>query len=111
MLVVEVDRLNAEAAQAGFRRAAHIGRAAVHAAQRRVGRIAQDAELGCKEKAAPTPLERLADQHLVGVRSVDVRRVEEVDAQLERPVDGGQRLLLVASAVELAHAHTTQANG
>jgi hypothetical protein len=50
-----------------------------------------------------------ADQHFVGVRSVDVSRVEECDTEIKRPVDGGDRLVVVAHAVELAHAHAAEA--
>ena len=50
-------------------------------------------------------------ENLVGVRAVDVGGVQEVDAELERAVDGGDRLVVVAGAVELGHAHAAEAEG
>ena len=54
---------------------------------------------------------RAPDQLLVGVRAVDVGRVEQGDAEVERAVDGGDRLVVVARAVELRHAHAAEADG
>jgi hypothetical protein len=48
-----------------------------------------DAELGGQHDFTPPAGDGLADQHLVGERSVRVGGVEEVDAQVEGPVDGG----------------------
>ncbi len=52
MLVVQVDRLDAQAPQARLGGALDVGRAAVEAAHERVRRIAHDAELGREEDAA-----------------------------------------------------------
>ena len=90
VLIVEVDGLNAQPPQAAFDRTAHIGRIAVYTALGGVGRIAHDAELGGQEYLVAPALDRPAHQHLVGVRTVDVGGVEQVDAQLQGAVDGGQ---------------------
>ena len=42
------------------------------------------------------PASALPDEHLVGARPVHVGGVEEGDAELEGPVDGGDRLVVVA---------------
>src|SRR5690606_29459331 len=58
-------------------------------------------------------LERTAQQLLVRVRAVDFGGVEEVDAELERPVDGGNGLALVTvggRSVRLAHSHAAKAD-
>ena len=51
-----------------------------------------------------------ADELLVRVRAVDVGGVEHRDAEVERPVDRGDRLRLVAGAVEVGHAHAAEAD-
>src|SRR5205809_8018593 len=56
---------------------------------------------------APTA-NRAADELFVDVRAVDVRGVKEIDAQLERAMDRGGGLRVVASAVKLRHAHAAQ---
>ena len=50
-------------------------------------------------------------QFFIGVRTIDIGGIEEVDAELEGAVDGGQGFGIVASAVKLRHAHTAQAHG
>ena len=49
------------------------------------------------------------DQLLVDHRTVELGGVQEVDAELQRPVDGGDRLALVGLAVERRHAHAAEA--
>jgi hypothetical protein len=43
------------------------------------------------------------------VGAVGVGRVEEVHAEVERAVDGGDRLVVVGCALELGHAHAAKA--
>src|SRR5262249_34973187 len=52
--------------------------------------------------------QRLSHELLVRSPAVDVGRVEEVDARIERRGDGGERFGLVRRAVELAHAHAAE---
>ena len=84
---------------------------AVDAPSPRVVRIPHDAELGGKHDLVALGPDGAADELLVRVRAVDVGGIEEVDAQLEGPVDGGHGLVAVAGAVELAHAHAAEALG
>src|SRR5205807_10244244 len=58
-----------------------------------------------------TTLFRSAHELLVGERAVHVRRVQERDPQVERPLNRGDRLGVVATAVKLRHPHTSQAQG
>src|SRR5205085_10530032 len=51
-----------------------------------------------------------SDELLVAEGAVHVRGVQEVDPQLDRAVDGGDRLLVVAAGVELAHPHAAEAH-
>ena len=111
MLVVEVDGVDAEALQAGLAAGAHVLGLAADPAPERVVGIADDAELGGDDDAVAPALDRLADEDLVGVRTVDVGRVEERDPEIERAVDRGDAFGLVGRAVELGHAHAAEAEG
>ena len=73
-------------------------------------RSAHHAELGGQDEAVSAPsAQRSAQELFVGVRSVHVGRVEKCHPQFERAVDGGERLIVVSSAVEIAHSHAPQA--
>ena len=54
--------------------------------------------------------DRAADELLVRVRAVDLRRVDEGDAELDRAVDRADRLRVVAArtCVERGHAHAAE---
>ena len=109
VLVVEVDVVDAEPLQRAVAGLADVLGAAVDGALGRVVGVAHDAELGGDDRLVAAPGQRLADEHLVGVRPVHVGRVEEVDPELERPVDGGGRLVVVGRTVEVGHPHAAQA--
>ena len=87
-------------AGAGSRRSrAHVLGAAVDAARERVVGAAHDAELRRERRPRRgRPASGAADQLLVRVRPVHVGGVEQVDAELERAVDRGDRLGVVAAA-------------
>ena len=109
VLVVEVDVVDAEPLEGAVAGLAHVLGTAVDGALGRVVGVADDAELGGDDRLVALPGQRLADEHLVGVRPVHVGGVEEVDPELERPVDGGGRLLVVGRTVEVGHPHAAQA--
>jgi len=69
------------------------------------------AELGGQLDVVAAAGDGLADQLLVREGAVHVGGVEERHAEVEGPVDGGDRLGLVAAAVELRHAHAAEAEG
>ena len=71
--------------------------------------VADVAELGREHDLVAPALDRPADESLVGERAVDVGRVEEVDAELERALDRRDRLGLVRRSVELGHSHAAEA--
>ena len=73
--------------------------------------IADDAALRGHDRLIAAALEGAAHQLFVGERAVDVGCVEQGDAELEGPVQGGDRLGFVAGAVELAHSHAAEAHG
>src|SRR5579871_6792570 len=108
VLVVEVDVLDPEPLQGGVACLAHVLGVAADA-QPLATLAANVAELGGQHHVVAAAAYRPADQALVGERAVHVGRIEERDPELECPVDRGDRLLVVGLAVELGHAHATEA--
>ena len=112
VLVVEVDRLDAEPLQA--RLAATAARSpGLPLTPRDIGSSGSRTmpNLVASTTWSRRPRIALADQLLVGERAVHVGGVEESDAELERAVDGRDRLGVVAAAVEVGHAHAAEAHG
>ncbi len=66
------------------------------------------AELRGDDDLVAFSAQRTADQLFVGVRPIDLGRVEEIDAEVQRAIDRGQRFLLVRRPVRLAHPHATE---
>ena len=110
VLVVEVDRVDAEPLEAGLAGLAHVsGRPSKPVMA--PSAAAHDAELGGEDDAVALALEGAADQLLVGTAAVHVGGVEEGDAELERVVDGRDRFRFAAADVEVGHAHAAEAEG
>ena len=105
VLVVEVDVVGAETLERPLdRRADGLGAAVRPAVAERAD------ELRRHDVVVPAALDRAADELLVGAAAVHLGRVEERDPELERPVDRGDRLRVVAApAVEGRHAHAPEA--
>ena len=59
----------------------------------------------------PASPECPTEEFLVGIRAIGLRSVEEVDTEINCPVDRGDRLCLVRFAVQVAHSHTAESNG
>ena len=110
VLVVEVDVVDAEPGEGAVAGLAHVLGPAVDRA-RRPGRSGSRTmpNLVAMTASSRCPASASADEHLVGVRPVHVGRVEERDPELERPVDGGDRLGVVPGPVEVGHPHAAQA--
>ena len=111
VLVVEVDVVDAQAPQRGLGGLLDVLGPAVEAAGGGVVGVADDPELRGQHDLVAAVGDGAADELLVGVGAVDVGGVEEGDAELEGAVDGGDRLVVVARAVELGHAHAAEAEG
>jgi hypothetical protein len=109
VLVVEVDVVGAQAPERAFQGQAHALGAAVGRARAALA-VRDQAELRGQHDLVTPPRDRPTDQLLVGVRPVDLGRVDQRDAQLQGSVDRADRLLLVAAGpgVEGRHAHRTQ---
>ncbi len=84
MLVIKIDRIDAETLEARVARGADIFGTAVDFTASRIGRRPHDSELGRDYEFIAPAADYLADQFLVAMRPVRVRGVEEGDAQLER---------------------------
>jgi len=97
VLVVEVDVVESEPLERALERFVHVLRAAVHLM---AAVLVEDvAELRREDDLVAAVGDRAADELLVLARAVDVGRVDQVDAEVERPVDRGDRLLFVGLAV------------
>src|SRR5688572_25703168 len=53
---------------------------------------------------------RLAEEKLVVPHAVEVARVEQGYARIERGVDGGDALGLISRAIQIGHAHAAEAD-
>ena len=106
MLVVEVDAVDAEPPEAGLARRPHVRRVAADRPELR-----RDAELGGQLHLLPRAMpQRLADEHLVGVRAVDVGGVEEGDPSRDGVAEERHHFGVgLALAVRRRHAHAAQA--
>ena len=111
VLVVQVDVVGAEPPQRALDRGADVGRAAVEAPRAAAG-VGDEAELGRQHDLVAAALHGPADELLVGVGAVDLGGVDEGDAEVERPVDGADRLGVVGAGagVGVGHAHGAQAD-
>jgi hypothetical protein len=114
VLVVEVDVVGFESLKRALDGAVDmLGRTVERAERRHVaGRrpVGAARELGRDHVLVAAPLDRAADKLLVCHRPVQLRRVEEVAAEIERALDRGRRLLLVGGPVERRHPHAAQSD-
>ena len=94
VLVVQVDVVGAEPLQGALDRGADVRRAAVEDAGAATG-VRDEAELRRHHHLVAAALDGPADQLLVVEGAVDLGGVEVGDAQVQRPVDGANRLGVV----------------
>ena len=101
-----------QAPQRAVDRLAHVLRAAVLAQHVLGGVLDHEPALGGQEDVVAAAGDRPADELLVRVRPVHVGGVEQRHAELERAVDGRDRLRLVAlgGPVGPGHAHAAEAD-
>src|SRR5579859_4090545 len=108
--VVEIDRVHAEALQAGLAALRDVFRPAVRAGAA-VGEP-DVAELGGQDDLVAPAFDGAADQALVrAVAAVGVGGIDEIDAELDRAMDGGDGLGLAGIAVDRRHAHAAETHG
>ncbi len=109
VLVVQVDVVDAQPLQRALDRGADVRRAAVQDAGAATG-VRDEAELRRHHHLVAAVLDGPADQFLVAVGAVDLGGVEVGDAQVQRPVDGADRLGVAAlpDVVVAGHRHGAQ---
>jgi hypothetical protein len=106
VLVVQIDVIGAQPLQGTFDGDADVRRATVEDAGAGPG-VRDEAELCGQHHALAAVLDGSADKFLVGVRTVDLRGVEVRDAEVQRAVDGANRLGVAAGSdvVIARHRH------
>src|ERR1051326_1637062 len=90
MLIVEIDRLDAEPREAGVARGAHILRLAADAEPAAV-LAAENSELRRDDDSLSPSFQRLRDELFVPADAVHVRGVEKRDAELEGALERRER--------------------
>ena len=110
VLIVQVDVIDAEASQRGIARGLYVFGPAVLPDELAVGSPHVAEFRGQDDPLAP-PLDRLPDQHLVGERAVDISRIEEIDVQIQGPVNRRDGLCVIPAAIEVRHPHASEAQG
>src|SRR5215468_4014373 len=109
--VVKVDGLHAESFETALDRLAGVFRSAINASDGGVVGIAHDAELGGQKHLITLPLDRATDQLFIGIWPVYIRRIQKIDAELQRAVNSCDGFSIVTIAVKFAHAHAAESDG
>ena len=107
-LIIEIDYIQTEPAQAVFACLAHVIWFPADSAKLRLGRVAQDSKFRRYDHLLAVPFQRAAKQLFIRVWSVHIRGVEERDAKLERAANSGERLFVIASAIKIRHPHAPE---
>src|SRR5262249_55544931 len=110
VLEVEVDDVDAEAAEAGVAGLLHVGGPAVHEIALAVG-APHLAELRGHAGPIAPALHGPAEQLRVVALAVHVEAVQEVDPAVHGCLDHGDRLGVVARTVDAGHRHAAQPDG
>src|SRR5882672_7533103 len=111
MQVVEIDEIDPKSTQAAFAGLPNVVRLAVHTAEAGIRGIAHDAELCRQSDLVPAAANGLTNQNLIRVGTVCIRRVQKSHAEIDRALNGRGRLLVIAPAVKVRHAHAAEAEG
>lgn len=59
----------------------------------------------------PAAAQGFADEFLVEEGALHIRRVEEVDSEIERPVNGRYRFVIIRFPIEFGHPHAAKPHG
>jgi hypothetical protein len=112
VLVVEVDVVGAEPQERAFDRGPYVDGAAVDDAGTATG-VGDQAELRRHHDVVAPALDGLADDFLAVEGAVDLGGVDVGDPEVQRPVDGADRLGVIetpARGVGAGHGHGSQAD-
>jgi hypothetical protein len=108
--LIEIDALEPQPLEASLARLAQVRGAA--APLPNVACRADESSFGCDHEAARIRMQRLRDQPLAHVRSVGVGRIDEVDTELQRPLQHASRalrILRLAPNSRTCQPHRTEA--
>ncbi len=99
-------------AEAAERRVAGLAHVVGLAADAEEGAVvaAHIAELRGQDDLVAATADGASDQLFVSERAIHIGRIEEVAAEVEGTVDGGDRLRVVVGAVKLGHPHAAEAH-
>lgn len=106
--IIEIDAIDLQALQARLAGRSNMIGAPIDADEPPVWRAHAAAFCGKHQKVAPVE-NRAADKLLVPAQAVDIGGIEKIDATLDGAMNGGNRLLLIPRAVEVAHRHAAKA--
>ena len=110
VLVIQINGLDLQALQACVAGLADVFRTSVDG-PKVPGRIPHVAEFSGQNHLLPAVSNGLADHRLVAPNAIDVGRIQEIHAQVERAMDDVNRFPIVPGSVELGHAHAAQPDG
>ena len=107
MLLIEVDRVDPEPAEARLAGLADVLRATADPAGL-TARVADIAELGGQHDLVAATADRSADELLVVTVAVDVGGVKQVDSEVQCAMDGRDPLRVGGVAVHARHRHAAE---
>src|SRR5690606_31642348 len=109
MLIIQVDNIDLQPAQARVTGCAHVFGIAANAEELAAG-TADVTELGGEYHLLPATGDGATNQVLVAARAVHVRRIQKITAPVQVPVNDRNRLGVIhlTRLVELAHAHAPE---
>ena len=108
MLVVEINVIDPEPAQASLARLSNVVRLAIHAAKVGIGRVANNPEFCRQHHLFALAFDRASDEFFVLVWAVYIGCVEKIDSEFQSAMNSRDRFVVIASAVELRHSHTAE---
>ncbi len=109
VLVVQVDVVGTQPPQRALHGGTDVGRAGIQVPGA-LSTVGDQTELGGQHHLVAAPLQGFPEEFLVGVGAVDLGRVDERDAEVQRPVHGPDRLRVVRAGARIAvgHPHRSQ---
>ena len=110
MLIVEIDHIDIQPFETRLAGRSHIFRPAVDPALQRFVRVAHESELRRQHHLFPTTGDRTADKLLIRPRPVHIGGIQKVQPPIQSMMDRCDRFRIIARAIEIAHAHATQAD-
>src|SRR5208282_3180429 len=111
VLIIKIDDINAEPLEAGFATGADVLGLAAHAAHVRVGAVAHDAVLGGQKDFLAAVANGLADEDFIVAVTINVGGIQEVHAEFDGAMNGGNGFDVIPGAIKFGHAHAAKPHG